>query len=101
MSPGAAATSSIGSCISVDATIGTPESAEAAAGARSPCSSSVMMAMTPIRDVESGIGMRSPNSAIHRSRSAAPESMRGTIPHRSKTATFARCVCPSPAPPAT
>ena len=55
VSPSAAATSSSGSSISVDATIGTPVSAEARAVARSPWPSSAHSAITPTGASISGV----------------------------------------------
>ena len=101
VSPKAAATSSIGSTVSVEATIGTPVRAAARAVARSPWPSWAHSPMTPIGAMNSGDGKVSPNNSTDRSRCAAPTNMRGIRPHRSKASQLARCVRSSPAPPAT
>ena len=101
MSPSSAATCSIGSTDSVEATIGTPVWAAALAVARSPCPSCAHRPMTPIGAAKTGEGSVIPNSSTDRSRSAAPTNILGTSPHRANAPTLARCVRSSPAPPQT
>ncbi len=101
MSPNAAATSSIGSTVRVEATIGTPVPAAARAVARSPWPSWQHSPITPTGAMNSGDGSVRPNSSTDRSRLVAPTNILGISPHRAKAATFARWVASSPAPPAT
>lgn len=99
--PNSAATSSKGSTVSVEATIGTPVRAAALAVARSPCPSWAHSPMTPIGAMNSGDGKVIPNSSTDRSRRAAPTNILGYSPQRSKADALARWVRSSPAPPAT
>ena len=101
VSPSSAATSSIGSSVSVDAIIGMPVVAAARAVTRSPCPSGSQRAITPTGANINGVGNVRPNSSTDRSRSAAPTSIRGISAHRSNASTLARCVRSLPAPPAT
>lgn len=101
MSPNSAATSSIGSSVSVEAIIGTPVRAAARAVARSPCPSWAQRPITPTGAMNSGDGNVVPNSSTDRSRRAAPTIMRGTSPQSRKAVTLASWVYSSPAPPAT
>ena len=64
VSPSAAATSSSGSCIRVDATIGTPVRAAARAVCRSPWKSCEQMPITPIGHRNSGDASSMPNSEV-------------------------------------
>ena len=90
VSPRAAATSSIGSTVRVEATIGTPVRAAARAVARSPCPSWAHRPITPIGAMNTGDGSVRPNSSTDRSRCAAPTNIRGMRPHRSNTSQLAR-----------
>ena len=69
VSANSAATSSIGSTVSVEATIGTPVRAAARAVARSPCPSWAHNPITPMGAMNTGDGSVSPNSSTDRSRS--------------------------------
>ena len=91
----------MGSTDRVEATIGTPVRAAAAAVARSPCPSWAHRPITPMGAMNSGEGSVIPNSSTDMSRFAAPTNIRGTTPHRRKALTLARWVCSLPAPPAT
>lgn len=101
VAPNSAATSSIGSAVRVETTIGTPVAAAARAAVRSPRPSWAQMPMTPIGAMNTGDGKVRPNICTERSRSAAPTNMRGIRPQRSNASRLARCVRSSPAPPAT
>ena len=91
----------MGSAENVEAIIGTPVRAAAAAVARSPCPSWAHRPITPIGAMSSGEGNVIPNSPTDRSRSAVPTNMRGIRPHSWKALALARWVCSLPAPPAT
>jgi hypothetical protein len=69
------------STLNVEAIIGTPVRAEAAAAARSPCPSWAQRPITPIGAISSGEGSVNPNSSTDRSRLVAPANMRGIRPH--------------------
>jgi len=101
VSPYSAATSSIGSSLRVEATIGTPVAAAARAVARSPWPSWVQMPITPIGDRNTGLGNAIPNRSTDMLRSVRARSIRGTRPQWSNAVRLLRCVCSSPAPPAT
>ena len=101
MPPNCAATSSSGSTDSVEAIIGTPVRAAAAAVARSPCPSWAHRPITPMGAINTGDGSLIPNSSTDRSRWVAPTNIRGIRPHCRNALTLARWVCSLPAPPAT
>ena len=80
----------MGSTDSVEATIGTPVRAAAAAVARSPCPSWAHRPSTPMGAMNSGEGSVIPNSSTDRSRLVAPTNIRGIRPHRRNALTLAR-----------
>ena len=91
----------MGSTDRVEAIIGTPVRAAAAAVARSPCPSWAHRPITPMGAMNSGEGRVIPNSSTDRSRCTAPTNIRGITPQRRNALTLARWVCSPPAPPAT
>ena len=101
VSPMAAATSSSGSLVRVETTIGTPVAAAARAAARSPWPSWVQSPVTPIGAMNSGLASFMPKRLMERSRVEQSTIIRGIRPQCLKAEALLSWVCSSPQPPCT